>query len=135
MSLIIASSVNSANAATFTLLMIVGFVIVLLVNRSNSPARYADEYRRQYGDPGDAYAYRDASYRDYRRDETTRGGLGMGILIFGLGAVMRYGVEAKPGGIDLHVIGTILMIVGGLSLLGSIIFYAFGRFRRRDEIR
>jgi hypothetical protein len=64
-------------------------------------------------------------------------GLGVGILLLAVGAVLAFAVHANPtgGALDLHTIGWILMGVGALSLVLSMVFWSSwagpGRFTRR----
>lgn len=44
-------------------------------------------------------------------------GIGLGLLLVALGAVLRFAVHASISGIDLSTVGVILMIVGILGLL------------------
>ena len=47
-------------------------------------------------------------------------GIGTSIFLIALGAILRWGVSDSVNGIDLPVIGLILMIVGILGLLISL---------------
>ncbi len=61
-------------------------------------------------------------------------GLGAGLFLIAVGAIITFAVNATISGLDLHVIGVILMIVGGLGVLLSLIFWSswggVGRGRR-----
>lgn len=53
------------------------------------------------------------------------------LIFFALGAILRFAVTADVSGVDLHMIGVILMIVGGVGFVIALIV----RFtRRRTEV-
>ena len=64
-------------------------------------------------------------------------GLGVGILLLAVGAVLAFAVHVDPtgGALDLHTIGLILMGVGALGIVLSMVFWSSwagpGRFTRR----
>jgi Domain of unknown function (DUF6458) len=49
-------------------------------------------------------------------------GIGTGIFLIAVGAILRYGIEDSVNGIDLPVIGLILMIVGVIGLAISLLY-------------
>lgn len=49
-------------------------------------------------------------------------GIGTSLIIFAVGAVMNFAISVTTTGFNLHTIGIILMIVGGVGLLLSIVF-------------
>ena len=49
-------------------------------------------------------------------------GIGTGIFLIAVGAILRYGVSDSVSGIDLPVIGLILMIVGVIGLAISLLY-------------
>jgi hypothetical protein len=51
-------------------------------------------------------------------------GVGTGLVVFAVGAVMRFAVSATAKGVNLHTIGVILMIVGGIAFLVSLAFWS-----------
>ena len=52
-------------------------------------------------------------------------GIGVGIFLIAVGAVLAFAVHvANSSGIDLHTIGVILMVVGGLGVLLSLVFWS-----------
>jgi Domain of unknown function (DUF6458) len=68
-------------------------------------------------------------------------GLGVGILLAALGAVLAFAVNATVSGVDIHAIGWILLIVGILGIVLSMIFWSswagpgyFTTTRRRTYI-
>lgn len=63
-------------------------------------------------------------------------GIGISILVGAVGAILRYAVtgSANRHGFDIHTGGDILMIVGGIGLLFSMLFWSsFAPFGRRDQ--
>ena len=63
-------------------------------------------------------------------------GLGAGIFLIALGAILVFAITVDTGGaINLHAVGWILMLVGGLGTVLSIVFWSSwggpGSFRRR----
>jgi hypothetical protein len=50
-------------------------------------------------------------------------GIGTGIFLFAVGAVMRFAVSVQTKGFNMHTIGVILMIVGGVTAVLSMIFW------------
>jgi hypothetical protein len=59
-------------------------------------------------------------------------GIGTGIFLIAVGAILRYGVEDSVNGIDLPVIGLILMIVGVIGLAISLLYMTMWSRRGRD---
>jgi hypothetical protein len=69
-------------------------------------------------------------------------GIGLSIVIFAVGAILRFATTIHSSNFNIHTIGVILMIVGVVGFVVSAIFWAswggFGYFRRsrtvyRDE--
>jgi hypothetical protein len=63
-------------------------------------------------------------------------GLGAGLFLIALGAILVFAVNVDTGGaINLHAVGWILMLVGALGTVLSLIFWSSwggpGYFRRR----
>ena len=50
-------------------------------------------------------------------------GIGTSLVIFAVGAVMRFAISVTATGFSIHTIGVILMIVGGVGLLLSSAFW------------
>jgi len=50
-------------------------------------------------------------------------GIGTSLVIFAVGAIMRFAVSVTATGFSIHTIGVILMIVGGIGLLLSAGFW------------
>ena len=51
-------------------------------------------------------------------------GLGVSLFLIALGAILTFAVSAEVSGIDVSAIGVILMIVGGIGLLLSMLFWS-----------
>lgn len=51
-------------------------------------------------------------------------GVGTSIFLIALGAILNFGVNAEVSGLDLDVIGVILMIVGAIGLVVSMFFWS-----------
>jgi len=51
-------------------------------------------------------------------------GVGTGLIVFAIGAVMRFAVSVTAKGFNLHMIGVILMIVGAVAFLISLAFWS-----------
>jgi hypothetical protein len=58
--------------------------------------------------------------------------LGTGIFLLAVGAILTFAVNAQVSGVDLDVVGWILMIVGALGILLEIAVWAP---RRRRVVR
>jgi len=50
-------------------------------------------------------------------------GIGTSLVIFAVGAVMRFAISVTATGFNIHTAGVILMIVGGVGLLLSAEFW------------
>jgi hypothetical protein len=51
-------------------------------------------------------------------------GLGVGIFLVAVGAILTWAVNVTTTGVDLHTIGVILMIVGAGGILLSMAFWS-----------
>ncbi|TMC47490.1 MAG: hypothetical protein E6J14_15660 [Chloroflexi bacterium] len=52
-------------------------------------------------------------------------GLGVGILLVAVGAVLAFAVNiTNHSGVDIHTVGLILLAVGGFGILMSMIFWS-----------
>jgi len=64
-------------------------------------------------------------------------GIGVGILLLAVGAILAFAVKVNPtgGALDLHTVGWILIGVGALGIVLSMAFWSSwagpGRFTRR----
>jgi len=66
-------------------------------------------------------------------------GLGVSIFLIAVGAILAWAVDVNTNGIDLNLVGVILMVVGILGLLLSLIFWSswggFGGYLRETVYR
>lgn len=61
------------------------------------------------------------------------GSVGLSLLLIAAGAILAWAVEATLVGLDIVVVGAILMVVGSMGLVLSLLFWAsFAPFARRD---
>ena len=61
-------------------------------------------------------------------------GIGTGIFLFAVGAILRYAVTVETEGFNLHTIGVILMIAGAATIVLSMFFWqSWGGFHRRGD--
>lgn len=53
-------------------------------------------------------------------------GIGVSILLVAVGAILTFAINVSTNGsgVDLHAIGVILMVVGGLGLAVSMMFWS-----------
>jgi len=51
-------------------------------------------------------------------------GLGVGLILAAVGAVLAFAVNATVSGVDIHSVGWILLIVGIVRVLLSLIFWS-----------
>jgi hypothetical protein len=51
-------------------------------------------------------------------------GLGVGIFLCAVGAVLAFAVNANVSGVNIHTIGWILLIVGIIGIVLSMIFWS-----------
>jgi Domain of unknown function (DUF6458) len=51
-------------------------------------------------------------------------GLGVGLILAAVGAVLAFAVSATTSGVNIHAIGWILLIVGIVGILLSMIFWS-----------
>jgi hypothetical protein len=55
-------------------------------------------------------------------------GIGVSIFLLALGAILTFAVEAEISGLDIYVVGIILMVSGAIGL--ALTMLVFGRDRR-----
>jgi hypothetical protein len=61
-------------------------------------------------------------------------GIGVSIFLLAVGAILAFAVDVTADGVNLDTIGVILMIVGGIGLIASMLFWSdWGPRGRRDE--
>ncbi len=51
-------------------------------------------------------------------------GIGVSILLIAVGAILAFAVSAEVSGVDVQAMGWIILIVGGLGLVLSLIFWS-----------
>jgi len=51
-------------------------------------------------------------------------GISGGLFLFAIGAILRFAVSTHVDGIDLGVVGVILMIVGVVAAIASAVFWS-----------
>jgi hypothetical protein len=61
-------------------------------------------------------------------------GIGTSIFLIALGAILRWAVTATVSGIDVHTVGTILLVVGIIGLLISLLYLTIWSDRRRGAV-
>lgn len=65
-------------------------------------------------------------------------GIGVSVFLIAVGAILAFALEYTAEGINLDTVGVILMIVGGLGLLASMLFWSsfspYSRGGGRDEV-
>jgi hypothetical protein len=62
-------------------------------------------------------------------------GIGISVFLIAAGAVLRFAIDpyALDPAIDLHVVGIILLVAGGIGLLFSLLAIESTRTRRDDS--
>jgi hypothetical protein len=60
-------------------------------------------------------------------------GIGVSLFLIAVGAILAWAVEVSASGIDINMVGIILMIVGGIGLLLSLLFWSSFSPYRRDQ--
>ncbi len=61
-------------------------------------------------------------------------GIGVGIFLIAVGAILTFAVEADVSGIELSTVGVILMVIGGIGLLLSLFMIDSWRHSPRTTI-
>jgi hypothetical protein len=56
--------------------------------------------------------------------------IGSSLFLIAVGAILKYAVTASVSGINLHVVGVILMVAGAIGLVLGLFMYASARGRR-----
>lgn len=65
-------------------------------------------------------------------------GIGVSLFLLALGAILAFAVDVTAEGFNINTIGVILMIVGGLGLLLTLLFWSDNApmgARRRTVVR
>jgi hypothetical protein len=64
-------------------------------------------------------------------------GVATSIVVFAVGAILRFATTVQSSSFNIHTIGVILMIVGVIGFIASLVFWAswggFGGGRRRTS--
>jgi hypothetical protein len=61
-------------------------------------------------------------------------GLGTSLFLIAVGAVLRFAVDVNTHGINLHTVGLILLIIGGIGFLISLFWMAVIADRDRRAV-
>jgi beta-lactamase regulating signal transducer with metallopeptidase domain len=64
-------------------------------------------------------------------------GVGTSLVLIGVGAILKYAITAEISGIDIEVVGTILLVLGVVGLLISLLYtmvWADRGLRREREV-
>ena len=65
-------------------------------------------------------------------------GLGVGIFLVAVGAILAFAVHASTSAVNINTVGWILMVVGAIGILLSLIFWSSwagpGYFSRRRTV-
>lgn len=62
------------------------------------------------------------------------GSIGVSLFLVAVGAILTWAVNATVSGLDITIVGVILMLVGVAGLLLSLLFWAsFAPFARRGD--
>lgn len=64
-------------------------------------------------------------------------GIGVSVFLIAVGAILAFAIDVTTEGVNLDTVGVILMIVGGIGLLASMLFWSsFSPYARggRDEV-
>lgn len=51
-------------------------------------------------------------------------GIGVGIFLMAVGAILTFAVEVEASGINIDTVGVILMIVGAIGVAASLLFWS-----------
>jgi Domain of unknown function (DUF6458) len=62
-------------------------------------------------------------------------GIGVGLFLLAVGAILTFAVQVEAEGFNINTVGIILMIVGGLGILLSLLFWGDRSPLRRSEER
>jgi type IV secretory pathway VirB3-like protein len=61
-------------------------------------------------------------------------GIGVSLILIAAGAILAWAVDVSTSGVNLHLIGVILLVVGAIGCLLSLIFWSsWGGFGGRRE--
>lgn len=61
--------------------------------------------------------------------------IGFSLFLIAVGAILAWAVSATVAGVDIKIVGVILMVVGGAGLVLSLLFWSsFSPFARRRTV-
>jgi len=60
-------------------------------------------------------------------------GIGVSIFLVAVGAILAFAVDVQTRGFNVNTVGIILMIVGGIGLLLSLLFWSSMPWSRRED--
>jgi len=60
-------------------------------------------------------------------------GIGAGVFLIAVGAILTFALEKSVSGIDLNVVGVILMLAGALGIVADVAIFAPRRRTYRDS--
>lgn len=52
-------------------------------------------------------------------------GIGGSLILIAIGAILRWAISATTSGVNIHTVGLILLIVGGIGFVISLFWMAF----------
>jgi Domain of unknown function (DUF6458) len=62
-------------------------------------------------------------------------GIGVSIFLIAVGAVLAFAVDAEVSGLDIQVVGWILLVVGAIGIVLSLLFWSsWGGWGRREVV-
>jgi hypothetical protein len=62
-------------------------------------------------------------------------GIGVSIFLIAVGAILAFAVNAEVSGLDIEVVGWILLAVGAVGILLSLLFWgSWGGWGRREVV-
>jgi hypothetical protein len=61
-------------------------------------------------------------------------GIGVGIFLIALGAIVAFGLNFQPAGINLDVIGWVLMLSGVLGIVLTMVYWRPRRAARNESV-
>jgi Domain of unknown function (DUF6458) len=63
-------------------------------------------------------------WRTFPNERNTEMGISVSLILIAVGAILTWAVTATVSGLDLNVVGVILMIVGAAGLILSMLFWS-----------
>ena len=59
---------------------------------------------------------------------------GVSLFLVAVGAILTWAVRVTAPGVDIHMVGVILMVVGAIGALSSLVFWNGPLSRRRSTV-